>query len=99
MMGPITGVRPNDDRWGGEVPQVYAEAIMQDVMESDMPAMEEAGVFNQAEDLYDVVGFMVLQTVMRTAQRLAVELDGCRIDTSTIFDDGEPVEVDNDPLD
>jgi len=79
-MGPITGIRPVDERWGGEMPEEYVEAIFNDVSD-DIPAMIEGGL--EAEDLVPTV---ITQAIMRTAQRLAVELDGCEIDLSTIFE-------------
>ena len=30
-MGPITGIRPTDEHWGGEMPEEYVEAIFNDV--------------------------------------------------------------------
>lgn len=84
MMGPITGIRPDDGRWGGEVPEEYLMAIHDDVMHSDLPKMLTDDIpFEEA------VGMVVIQTIVRTAQRLAVELDGCVIDTTTIFEDDE----------
>ena len=81
-MGPITGIRPTDERWGGEVPEEYVEAIFNDVND-DLEYMIEKGL--EAEDLITSV---ITQAIMRTAQRLAVELDGCEIDLTTIFEDG-----------
>ena len=80
-MGPITGIIPDDGRWGGEVPEAYVEAIFDDVSE-DIPDMVARGI--EPEGLIPAV---IIQTIMRTAQRLAVELDGCEVDLSTIFDD------------
>lgn len=86
IMGPITGIRPYDDRWGGEVPEEYMLAIYEDVINNDLPMMLKD---HPDMDTENVVGMAVLQTIVRTAQRLAVELDGCTIDTTTIFEDDE----------
>lgn len=85
IMSPITGIRPIDDRWGGEIPEEYVEAIYEDVVNQDLPNMlaETDTDFNTE----DIISMAVLQTIIRTSQRLAVELDGCHIDTTTIFDD------------
>jgi len=85
LMGPITGIRPTDERWGGEIPEAYMIAIYNDLMETDIPKMLD----DMDEDLPlpEILGMVVLQTVARTGQRLAVELDGCTIDTTTIFED------------
>ena len=87
MMGPITGIRPTDDRWGGEVPEEYVMAIYDDIMNEDMPSMLE--VVPDDATLPDIIGMAVLQTIVRTGQRLAVELEGCTIDTTTIFEDDD----------
>lgn len=85
MMGPITGIRPMDDRWGGEMPEEYLMAIYDDIMHSDLPSMLEKTPDDAGLD--EIIGMVVLQTIVRTGQRLAVELDGCTIDTTTIFED------------
>jgi len=86
-MGPITGITPTDGRWGGEMPSEYVEAIFDDINE-DIPDMIARGT--QPEDLIPSV---IIQTIMRTAQRLAVELDGCEVDLSTIFDDEDEEDI------
>lgn len=86
LMGPLTGIRPVDDRWGGEIPEAYMQAIHSDVTENDLPQMLER-IPTDDMDFADIISMVVLQTIARTGQRLAVELDGCTIDTSTIFDD------------
>ena len=85
LMSPITGIRPTDDRWGGEVVEEHLMAIYEDVMNSDVPSLLKTVPDDALME--DVIGMVVLQTAVRTAQRLAVELDGCTIDTSTIFED------------
>jgi len=87
MMGPITGIRPDDGRWGGEMPEEYLMAIYDDLMNTDVPKLLETATDDMG--FPDIVGMVVLQTAVRTAQRLAVELDGCTIDTTTIFEDDE----------
>lgn len=102
VMGPITGIRPNDDRWGGEMPQEYITAIYDDVVKSDIPMLlEQTMDFDDLEPILNnpkineafwaALGIAVIQTAVRTGQRLAVELDGCTIDTTTIFEDDEDV--------
>lgn len=85
LMGPITGIRPTDDRWGGEVPEEYMLAIFDDVVNGDLPTILQE--IPEDAPIESVLGMAVMQTIVRTAQRLAVELDGCTIDTTTIFED------------
>lgn len=85
MMGPITGVRPSDNRWGGEVPEEYMEAIYDDVLNNDLPVI--LAKLPDDAPIEDIIGVSVIQAIVRTGQRLAVELDGCTIDTTTIFED------------
>lgn len=80
-MSPPTGISPTDGRWGGEMPEEYVSVIFEDV-NSDIEDMVAAGIPPE-----ELVPSVIIQTIMRTAQRLAVELDGCRIDTTTIFED------------
>lgn len=86
LMGPITGIRPSDNRWGGEVPEEYMEAIYDDVVNNDLPVILKK--LPEDAPIEDVLGVAVIQAIVRTGQRLAVELDGCTIDTTTIFEDG-----------
>lgn len=89
VMGPITGVRPVDDRWGGEMPEEYVTAIYDDVVVNDLPSIIK-GLPKDAT-LEEIIGVAVIQTIVRTGQRIAVELDGCTIDTTTIFEDEKSV--------
>ncbi len=79
-MSPPTGISPTDGRWGGELCEAYISAIFDDVND-DIPGLVAGGVPPE-----ELISSVIIQTIMRTAQRLAVELDGCQIDTSTIFD-------------
>jgi len=94
MMGPITGIRPDDERWGGEMVEEHIMAIYDDVMNSDLPDMLDKCPDDAS--LVDIIGMAVLQAIVRTGQRLAVELDGCTIDTTTIFEDEDYNEFDED---
>lgn len=85
LMGPITGVRPTDGRWGGEICEEYIMAIYDDVMNSDMPMLVEKLPDDATPS--EMMGMVVIQTIVRTGQRLAVEMDGCVIDTSTILEE------------
>lgn len=86
LMGPITGIRPIDSRWGGEMPDEYLRAIYDDVVNTDLPAI--LSTMSHDTPLEEIIGMVVIQAAVRTGQRLAVELDGCTIDTTTIFDEG-----------
>lgn len=90
-MSPITGISPVDGRWGGEIVDEYMEAIHYDVMNDDLQIILDIEGELTTEE---IISRVVIQTILRTAQRLAVELDGCIIDTTTVFED-EPIE-DND---
>jgi len=85
LMGPLTGIRPDDNRWGGELVEPVVMAIYDDVVNNDIPLMLKD--ISEDMDVFDIVGMAVIQTIVRTAQRIAVELDGCVIDTTTIFDE------------
>jgi hypothetical protein len=67
------------------MPEEYIMAVYDDVMNEDLPKLLETLPRDTTEA--EVVSMAVLQTIVRTGQRLAVELDGCMIDTTTIFDD------------
>lgn len=76
-MSPPTGIGPIDGRWGGEMPTEYVEAIFNDV-QADIPGLVEGGI--PPEELLESV---IVQSIMRTAQRLVVELEGCVIGNTT----------------